>query len=83
MVSLQFTREKNQNKRKMPLSFLDVCALRLDFETFTTSRGTTAAPTEDLTCGDVFTITVKSYRLFLDNEAAFFNRRHLKTISEQ
>jgi len=61
----------------------DVCALRLDFETFTTSRGTTAAPTEDLTCGDVFTITVKSYRLFLDNEAAFFNRRHLKTISEQ
>ena len=68
---------------KLSLSFQDVCALRLDFETFTTSRGTTAAPTEDLTCGDVFTITVNSYRLFLNNEAAFFNRRHLKTISEQ
>ena len=64
MVSLQFTREKNQNKRKMPLSFLDVCALRLDLETFTTSRGTTAAPTEDNTCGDVFTVTVKFRNIF-------------------
>ena len=44
---------------KLSLSFQDVCALRLDFETFTTSRGTTAAPTEDNTCGDPFTITVK------------------------
>ena len=46
---------------KLSLSFQNVCALRLDFETFTTSRGTTAAPTEDKTCGDVFTITIKSY----------------------
>jgi len=38
----------------------DVCALRLDLETFTTSRGTTAAPTEDNTCGDVFTVTSSS-----------------------
>ena len=49
------------NEKTRSLSFQDVCALRLDFETFTTSRGTTAAPTEDNTCGDVFTITVKSY----------------------
>jgi len=38
----------------------DVCALRLDFLTFTTERSTAAAPAENLACGDPFTITTTS-----------------------
>ena len=57
---------------KLSLSFQNVCALRLDFETFTTSRGTTAAPTEDNTCGDVFTVTVKFRNIFRPKMSRYF-----------
>jgi len=38
----------------------DVCALRLDFPTFSTVRSTSATPVESDTCADVFTITSTS-----------------------
>ena len=41
----------------------DVCALRIDFLTFSTVRDTAATPDEANACADIFTITV-SFFLF-------------------
>ena len=38
--------------------FSDVCAIRLDFETFTTQRDTVNPASEANACADIMTITV-------------------------